>query len=100
MSDDYQPPDGYDEDNTILSFDPGDFVVDIRWPDAEFEIAVVHEIEEDGILLYILEEEDYLFISEPELPYMQLVGDNYYEKMIDAESCCKKKERKAKESSR
>ena len=94
MSDGYDEeiyPDGYDEANNLLSYDEGEFVIDIRWPDAEFEIGIVHEIEEDGLLVHNLREDFFLHVPASQLPYIQGVGDSYYDKIVAAEGCCKKK---------
>ena len=81
----------YDEDNIPSSYDRGDFVIDNRWPDCGmFKIGIVEEIEEESILVVSLPDESLISIPDVSLPYIEVVGDDYYDKM-EREKCKNKK---------
>ena len=89
MADEEWYEEGYDPDNVVTDYYEGDFVIDLRWShgEGEFEIGIVYELEEDGIVVSSLKDDSLVRITAEMLPYIQIVGDAYYDKEMWA--CCK-----------
>ena len=81
--------DPVDYEQTVDDYEAGDHVLDTRWQRGEgmFHVGVVDDIvSEDGaFVVYALDENEFIYVSREDLPYMQLVGDSYYDKHHD---CC------------
>tara|TARA_Y100001963_G_C6713024_1_gene415213 strand:+ start:657 stop:941 length:285 start_codon:yes stop_codon:yes gene_type:complete len=92
MSDFYSDDEIVDPDATLAHFDEGDVVIDRRWPEEGlFEIGFVEEIYESKghMLVYIPHEGSIVMVPDASLPYIEVVGDSYYDRWV---GCCKGKE--------